>query len=673
MGATSSRFLTAVLVLLVIAMARPARADVALKAATLRLPGATLQQLDLAVQAHPGGGLQLRIDAAKVDVPAMGWRHVGLHASGVLQRDQQLRWVFAGPVALDHASGGALGDAQMDLQVDPIANTLLVEFRQGPAQAGVAMPLDQPTHAQIELKNLPAAWLQGLLGTVWSGHPTGGKLDADIALDLRDSGLQAGGQFALGGVGFDTPAGTLAGKSLNGNGRLGIDTTDGGTHITLDSTLHGGELLLGPLYAKLPAHAVLLELDAIVKGGAVALDRLHVADPDALLLDGALAFDSRGQWQKIDLEHVLATFPAAYERYGKAWLSTLGLRDMATRGQLSASLDLRPDGPHAFAFDTSGMDIADADGRLAVDHLHGGINWSAQGTQPMTELGWRSLSLYRLAHGAGLSKWQSRAGALSLQRPLAVPLLGGQVQLSALNWHPAAAKGERLATSLAVTGVDMTAFSKAMGWPSFPGTVGGAIAGLRLIGDRIELQGGLSVNVFGGFVDITGLSLEQPFSSSPVLTGNLDMNQLDLGAITSVFDFGGISGPLDGSVHGLRLVDWEPVAFDARLLAGRGGRISQRAVNNLTTVGGGGMAAGLQGAVLRLFKTFGYRRIGLNCGLQGSVCHMSGLEPLSDGYTILEGSGLPHLRVVGHQNDVDWPTLVRRLKAATEGAAPEIR
>ena len=108
-------------------------------------------------------------------------------------------------------------------------------------------------------------------------------------------------------------------------------------------------------------------------------------------------------------------------------------------------------------------------------------------------------------------------------------------------------------------------------------------------------------------------------------------------------------------------------------MAGEGGRISQKAVNNLTSVGGGGIAGGLQGTVLKLFKTFGYRRIGLSCTLKGDVCSMGGLGPTKDGYTIVEGSGLPRLTVVGHQREVDWPTLVRRLKAATQGDGPVVR
>jgi hypothetical protein len=418
---------------------------------------------------------------------------------------------------------------------------------------------------------------------------------------------------------------------------------------------------------------VQLNVAATAAGGAFAIQRLRVNDTDALQLDGALSFDARGNLDKLRLERFRARFPAAYDRYGAAWLATLGLHEVKTAGALSGNLDLREDGPHGFAFTADHLDLATADGRVAIDDLNGGLDWSAQADRPATTLGWAALQLYRLPFGPAKGQWRSQAGTLGLSQPLAMALLGGTVRVGQLDWRPAAAKGKRLETSLAVTGVDMAAFSKAMGWPQFPGTLGGAIPSLRWTDDTVELSGGLSVNVFGGFVDITQLALAQPFGPGPVLAANVSLRQLDLGAITSVFDFGSITGPLDGSIANLRLVDWRPVAFEARLLADQGGRISQRAVNNLTAVGGGGIAAGLQGAVLKLFKTFGYKRIGLNCTLAGTVCHMGGLENAGDGYTIVEGSGLPHLEVIGHQHEVDWPTLVSRLKAATEGGGPQVR
>ena len=674
MRPTSSHLLLCLFLLFGLGLARPAQADITVAAKQLSLPGLRLQDLNARLGEDPAGGLHLQLQVAQADVAALGWRRVGLHLDGRLWRDAQLRWVFDGRVQLRGAPGGALGNAQLTWTVNPGSDTMQVELRQDKAQASAWLPLDQPSHAQISLRQLPAAWLQGLLGTVWSGRLTGGRLDADLALDAGDAGVQSSGQFALADVGFDTPGGTLAGQRVDGNGRFGFDSGDDGAQISLQGSLGGGELLLGPLYAKLPAHPVQLDVSARAGHGAIELQRLHVNDADALQLDGALAFDAKGDLQTLQLDHFHASFPAAYQRYGQAWLAaTLGLRELRSAGRLSGSLDLRDDGLRAFAFDTDGLDLADGGGRFAVSGLHGGLDWSARDDRPATTLGWQALQFYRIPNGAAQSRWQSRDGTLALLQPFTVPVLKGQLRLASLDWRPAASKGQRLATSLTVTGVDMASFSRALGWPSFPGTLGGAIPSLRWVGDRFELEGGLSVNVFDGFVDVTHLSLQQPFGEAPVLAGDVSLSQLDLGALTSVFDFGSITGRLNGSVDELRLVNWNPVAFRAALLADGGGRISQRAVNNLTAVGGGGVAGGLQGAMLKLFKTFGYKRIGLNCTLHGAVCQMGGLQNEDGGYTIVEGSGLPHLQVIGHQTRVDWPTLVRRLREAINGHAPVVR
>ena len=78
---------------------------------------------------------------------------------------------------------------------------------------------------------------------------------------------------------------------------------------------------------------------------------------------------------------------------------------------------------------------------------------------------------------------------------------------------------------------------------------------------------------------------------------------------------------------------------------------------------------------MKLFRNFSYRRLALGCELHGDDCRMTGLadgRPPAEGYTIVEGSGLPRLTIVGHQSQVDWPTLVRRLQAAIHGGGPVI-
>ena len=98
-------------------------------------------------------------------------------------------------------------------------------------------------------------------------------------------------------------------------------------------------------------------------------------------------------------------------------------------------------------------------------------------------------------------------------------------------------------------------------------------------------------------------------------------------------------------------------------------RISQRAVTNLSSIGGGsggGVAAALQGGFLKFFDDFGYDRLGLSCRLANDVCTMGGVFEKDGGYYIVRGAGLPRIDVIGSQKQVAWTRLVRQLGAIME-------
>src|SRR6185312_8301663 len=276
---SSSRWLLCCGLLLGLCWLAPARADVVLSAKSISVPGLRLDGVTLRLGEDDAGAITVQLQADRADLPSMGWRRLPLELSGNLRRDERMSWVLDGKLKLAGAPGGALGDAQVQVQLSPAANTLQIDVLQGKATVSGALPLDRPSHAQIRVDNLPAGWLQGLLGTVWSGRPTAGRLSVELALDMRDSGLRSSGQFNLKGVGFDTPSGTLAGQGVNGSGRFNLDSSSGPAQIDLDASLHGGELLLGPIYAKLPDHTVQLGLHASAEAGAVELSRLRISDP----------------------------------------------------------------------------------------------------------------------------------------------------------------------------------------------------------------------------------------------------------------------------------------------------------------------------------------------------------------------------------------------------------
>jgi hypothetical protein len=152
------------------------------------------------------------------------------------------------------------------------------------------------------------------------------------------------------------------------------------------------------------------------------------------------------------------------------------------------------------------------------------------------------------------------------------------------------------------------------------------------------------------------------------LYGDITARGLDLELITRTFEFGGITGRLDMDVTGLETFGISPVAFDLRAGTPRNDRsrhrISQRAVQNLSKLGGGGATAALQSGLLRFFEQFGYSRLGLGCQLRNDVCQISGIEPAPDGFYIMKGSGIPKLDIIGHNHRVEWLTFVSQIRNA---------
>jgi hypothetical protein len=230
--------------------------------------------------------------------------------------------------------------------------------------------------------------------------------------------------------------------------------------------------------------------------------------------------------------------------------------------------------------------------------------------------------------------------------------------------------------ALALDNIDFGRVSKALGLPAFQGTLGGEIPSAHYAGERLDFDGGLAMKLFDGEVRFTDLSMERPFGVAPSLSANIDFQDLDLLRLTEILDFGSITGRLDGHVHDLRLVDWTPVAFDAEMhsvrRAGTKQRISQRAVQNISSVGDASFVSSLQGRLIGLFDDFGYANLGISCRLANEVCEMGGLgnsprSQAANSFTIVEGSGLPRLNVVGFNRSVDWPTLVERLEAVGKG------
>jgi hypothetical protein len=261
-----------------------------------------------------------------------------------------------------------------------------------------------------------------------------------------------------------------------------------------------------------------------------------------------------------------------------------------------------------------------------------------------------------------------------------IPLLDGALALDSLRVRNAGLPSVAFMVDATLEPIDVKQLCRTFGWPEFGGRVGGTISKLRMREGVVTLGTTLSAQVFDGSVTFSDLLLQQPFGKWPRFSANVAFENLDLELMTGAFSFGRITGLLSGRVDGLRLFNWAPVAFDARLYTPPGDRsrhrISQRAVENIGSIGGGGagVTAALSSGFLRFFEDFNYERLGLSCRLETNVCAMDGVAPAPNGgYYLVKGKGLPRIDVIGSSRRVDWPRLVQQLIAATKSGGPTVQ
>jgi len=652
--------------------AAPARTLEA-RIARVDTPAATLTNVEVTLDWPAAADVgQLTLRAARADAPSVGMHLRDLTWRCPLRRDGA-RWRCSGDVR-----AGTSSPLQLAIDLDD-ARTEAVLAGRGGARMAVHRRAASPDETRVDLVRVPVAWARGLLAQAWAaGQWKSGTIDGQVrVLSPAARPLDIHADLRIAGAAFDTPDATIAGDQLGGRFALDYRGDARRTDIRVDGALQGGEFLVGGAYVALPSTPVALHVDGTqLAGEGWTLPRVHWGDGDVLVADGSAAFDKDTNLRALDLRvhgGDLAPWPA---RYLSGWLGTAGLADLGMHGALDADVQMADGRLAAASAALHAIDVVDPKGRFRFDALDGTPRFSA--TTPVDgALQWRDGQLYGIDFGPAVLPMTSRDGVLRLRDPVDVAMLGGTLRFDGMTVQPPAnGNGANVGFGLSVEHLDIGKLAHTFDLPPFQGELSGRIPSARYTNDVLTFDGGLTLQLFDGTVQVSSLALERPFGVAPSLSADLKLEDLDLQALTGVFDFGSITGKLDGRIDGLRLVDWNATAFDADLHTDPHHRvrqrISQRAVQNISSVGDASFATTLQSKLIGLFKDFGYHRVGITCRLENEVCHMGGLEDMDghgspSSFTIVEGAGLPHLTVVGFHRDVDWPTLLERLAAASQG------
>ncbi len=495
-----------------------------------------------------------------------------------------------------------------------------------------------------------------------------GKVDLNIQATGHQDSLQ---QISLAGVGKQIDLKALNEQLLTEKNRLSLQLSASlaGSEWNWRSRLKldDGAVFFDPVYLSFSSdRSLIITADGHLRTSPV---RLKVK---RFFLEQAGVVQVRGQGRlhrqlDADLRFSIRDLNKLTQDYLIPFLETGPLADLQLVGQMDANVRIKQNKFDAITAVFDAVELKQPGNHIAVSGLAGRINWRAGETVIPSFLQWHSLSVKKIPVGAGRLDFTWFDKQMALSKPAELSLLDGVFSIRKFSFQAVRNNDAKVFFEGEVNKLSLEKLTEALDWKTpLSGTISGYIPAVHYQDKTLRLDGQLAIQVFGGEIIIQELSSSGLFGFSPRLHTDISFNNLDLKQITQKFQIGRIEGRLSGFAHNVYLENWQPVTFyawlgtpdddDSRHL------ISQKAVENIASIGGGGAADVISRGFLRFFDTFGYDKLGFGCYLHDGVCQMMGVEAAENGYYLIKGGGLPRIDVIGYNPRLDWNVLIRRLQ-----------
>ncbi len=529
--------------------------------------------------------------------------------------------------------------------------------------------------AKLVAKNLDIGFIKNRLKTRLFPTFTG-RLDVDMLVKGKES-----------------KASSLNAKLTTKNWKLqnqeaSIDTQNLNITTTIQATNKGqnwhfssqmkflkGSVYVEPLYVVAGNNPISAEANGVWQSrkNQLVVEKIKFVHP------GTLNLHAQGRLipgQPVDLEGTLQieNLDTVSKVYLAPFFTATAIEGIGFTGKLKADFRLVQQSLTDLQLSFSQLGVSDTEGRVSLQGGAGDINWSKQAESPLkSKINWQKLTLFKLPIEASELVFSTTGNSLQLDKKTALPFLGGEVILKQFSLQFNDSEKPDVHFQGAIRNVSLEQLTEKLNWQPLTGVINGEIPGISYKNDRLSINGVLKVQVFDGEIRIRDLAVSGLFSPLPKLYLEMDIDRLDLDQLTRKFDFGHMQGRLSGEIRDLYLENWKPVTFFAWIGTPEDDdsphRISQKAVNNLASIGGGGAVDVLSRTFLRFFETFGYDKIGIGCYLHDGVCQLMGVGPAEQGYYIVKGGGLPRIDVIGYNPRVDWNVLLQRLSRITQTKA----
>ena len=619
------------------------------------------------------------------------------------------------------SEAGVLGDTTLDIRIDsrtamPRGTLRIGSTPIGPLAMSLALQEEGARGLRLKGEHLRLAggtftlsatlggrhWAFGLdaanvagdallrLGRDWVNVPKDfsvqGSLDASLQLAGRtDARLPTVATLGFRGknLAFSNAEGSTAAENVDLDGEFELQATAGGGFgFTGRLASTRGEALFDNFYLKLASYPTRIDFAGFVEGNRLEISSLDLQQQGLLqasasaqvsqpknFLDAPVDLDGL----KIDSAKLVLQelrFPAFYASYLQTALAGGALDSLESSGSIAGTLEIRDNRPISGNLQLDDLYLRDTKGLFFIEDLRGRVSWVPDDEEPLepSVISWDSAGTYDVRGASSSMRLVLRGRSGSLLEPVRLPVFDGAINVQELRIRDAGLPSMQVQFTGEIEPISLAEISKAFGWPALGGFVTGRIPAVEYKDDTLRFGGDLEAEIFDGIVRGSNIKLSDPLGRWPRLTADLALENLDLETITSTLEFGAITGRIEGRLDRLELFAWAPVAFDAWLRTPATDRsrklISVDAINNIANVGGTagtGVAAAMQGGLLRFFSRYRYKQLAIRCVLEDDVCQLSGSPIAGNRYYLLEGAGLPRVDIIGNSGRIQWSELVDQI------------
>lgn len=495
--------------------------------------------------------------------------------------------------------------------------------------------------------------------------------------DLKFKGLQ---------LSLQTEDATKAIEKLNLKSAIQAITEQGITTGNVEIVMKKGEIYLEPLYLSLQDDALSAESGFVFNQhqNTLRLNDFSVYQFPNFTISGSLATDlnkafppENGQIN-IQIYHLANLF----NQFVAPFLTTPVAKPVIsdTQGLILSQLSFSKQQLTQLLVSTADVSATYTYNQkdISVNHASISLNWKPDHCNEDSFVYWESANFRGVPLPETVLHFKACGRQINFERNVTLPLLDGEMQFDHLDLKQLEDGGLDFSFATEIKNISLAALSEAMDLPPLDGYLSASIPSVRLEQGGLRLDSSILIHAFGGRIEIEHLQIDGMLGSYPILTANIHFNKLDLGKLSKRFEFGNIEGKLNGSIKGLRIENQKLIAFDAEFSTPKNRllpySISQKAVQNIASLGGNSPADLLSRGVLKLFESFFYSRLGFSCKLRNNVCQLNGIAPAQNkGFYLVKGALAPQINIIGFNKRVNWNELATRLKRISSQSAPVIQ